>query len=123
MSGSSSATKPQFYFENDVSGRLFRWLIGARKFDLDAMIDHALRKDPGAKKAVKRLAEALQQAVADARDWARTSQKPPSPEEFAEGVPAYRLWYRPDPSKSIRYKEVAEALLVFAGRLPPAAQD
>jgi hypothetical protein len=36
-------------------------------------------------------------------------------------APAYNIWFRPSPSKKIKFKEVARALLVFTGRLPPAS--
>jgi len=35
-------------------------------------------------------------------------------------APAYNVWFRPSPSKKIKFKEVARSLLVFTGRLPPA---
>jgi hypothetical protein len=119
----TSPVDPAYSFENDVSGRLFCWLIESGKIEFGPMIEHAVRDDAGQDKAIKRLAKALEPAVLADPDWDAEAQRIaagwPAPKTWSK-APGYRLWFRPAPSKSIKFKEVARALLVFAGRLPPA---
>jgi len=112
---------PKYSFENDVSGRLFCWLIESGKIDFQAMIEQAIRGESDPQSWIKRFADALEAKVGGI--WT----PPPSAPTPVEGAaarpkaPAYNIWFRPSPSKKIKFKEVAGALLVFAGRMPPAA--
>ena len=125
MSESPSAPGPKYYFENELSGRLFCWLIDSGKIDLAALMDAAFQEAADADKAVKRLAEALESAVGRNASWQAASQGPglgPRPDPARpRKAPEYFIWFRPSPSKKIRFKEVARALLVFTGRIPPDA--
>ena len=119
---------PRYSFENDVSGRLFCWLIESGQVDFQAMIEQAAPGEPDPDAWVKRLANALDARVG--QSWALAPQ--PAVAKPAEDAgdheymvpgpkaPAYSIWFRPSPSKKIKFKEVARALLVFTGRIPPA---
>jgi len=126
---------PTFSFENHVSGHVFRWLIGSGEIDWVPMIEQAFRKEADHGKAVKRFAKAIKHAVEEHPGWGaeakRLSENPPKSVTFpAEAAatdptaaasdrpvaPPYRIWFRPSPSKKIRFKEVAEALLLYTGR-------
>jgi hypothetical protein len=122
MQGSDCSNVPRYSFENDISGQLFCWLIESGQVDLPPMIEQAIQDEPDANGWVKRVAEALKVKIG--RNWAPAplpatespaGNTPPSPK-----APAYTIWFRPSPSKKIKFKEVARALLTFAGRLPPA---
>ena len=114
---------PKYSFENDVSGRLFCWLIESGQVDFQAMIEQAAQGEPDPQSWVKRFADALEAKVG--QSWAMAPQPsvPKSAEDAAvhSKAPAYNIWFRPSPSKKIKFKEVARALLVFTGRIPPAA--
>ncbi len=126
---------PTFSFENHASGHLFRWLISSGEIDWAPMIEPAFRKHANQAKAVERFAKAIKHAVEEHPGWdaeaKRLSENPPTsvtfPGEAAAPDPAaaasdrpvappYRIWFRPSPSKKIRFEEVAEALLLYAGR-------
>jgi hypothetical protein len=122
MSESPSGGKSPYKFENDLSGRLFVWCIESGRIDLAALVDHLGQEEPDQEKLVGRLATALEQTVAKYPNWASAGPRPSSPgpqPATQRKAPAYSIWFRPSPSKKIRFKEVAAALLVFAGRLPP----
>jgi hypothetical protein len=138
--------KPEYRFENDVSGRLFCWLIEAGKVDWRALMDEALREDAKGQEVIPRFAKALKQAVGEREE---KGDSPHLPERPATNVPlvpgcaqmgtvpffrpqnpqphqgpaasprpvapAYSIWFRPSPSKKVKFKEVAEALLTYAG--------
>jgi hypothetical protein len=114
---------PKYSFENDVSGRLFCWLIESGYVDIQAMIAQAAHGDPEPDPPswVKRFADALEARFG--QDWALLPPLPPrrTIEDAAPRpkAPAYNIWFRPSPSKKIKFKEVARALLVFTGRIPP----
>jgi hypothetical protein len=114
---------PKYSFENDVSGRLFCWLIESGQVDFQAMIEQAAQGEPDPQSWVKRFADSLEAKVG--QSWAMAPQpSAPKPAEDAAvrpKAPAYNIWFRPSPSKKIKFKEVARALLVFTGRIPPAA--
>ena len=127
MSESDSVANPRYWFENDLTGRLFCWLIESGKIDYTALIEQALRDDADQGKAVKRLAKDLDWAVSRSVEWAANCRSPgrserPDPNR-PKKAPGYGLWFRPCPSKKIKFKEVAEALLVFTGRLPPGSPE
>ena len=112
-----------YSFENDDSGRLFCWLIESGAVDVDGLINRAMEKQgEGQEKVVKRLAKALEKAMETHPYW--VSQVPTT--GTAEGYephsgrrsPGYAVWFRPDPSEKIRFKEIAAALLRFTGRGP-----
>jgi hypothetical protein len=111
--------KPEYRFENDVSGRLFCWLIEAGKVDWRALMDEALREDATGQEVIPRFAKALKQAVGEQENLAPAARNPQPDQGPAPGprpvAPAYSLWFRPSPSKKVKFKEVAEALLSFAG--------
>jgi hypothetical protein len=112
---------PKYSFENDVSGRLFCWLIESGQFDFQALIEQASQGCSDPQSLVERLADALKAKVGPS--WVPVPQPPMS--NPAEGAgrpkaPVYSIWFRPSPSKKIKFKEVARALLVFAGRIPAA---
>ena len=112
--------EPRYSFENDVSGRLFCWLIDSGQIDFQSMIEQAAQGGPDPQSWVKRLADALDARVG--QGWALVPRPPiPKPAEDAARpkAPAYNIWFRPSPSKKIKFKEVARALLVFTGRIPP----
>ena len=113
---------PKYSFENDVSGRLFCWLIESGQVDFQAIIEQAAQGESDPQSWVERLADALKAKIG--QSWALAPQPPvPKPAEGAAAgpkAPAYGLWFRPSPSKKIKFKEVARALLVFTGRIPPA---
>ena len=90
---------------------------------LDGLINRAMEKQgEGQEKVVKRLAKALEKAMETHPYW--VSQVPTT--GTAEGYephsgrrsPGYAVWFRPDPSEKIRFKEIAAALLRFTGRGP-----
>jgi hypothetical protein len=142
--------KPEYRFENDVSGRLFCWLIEAGKVDWRALMDEALREDAKGQEVIPRFAKALKQAVGEREEKGdrvpsgchlprpTCGRCPPAtnvpsvpgcaqmgtvpffrPQGPAPGprpvAPAYSIWFRPSPSKKVKFKKVAEALLAFAG--------
>jgi hypothetical protein len=122
MTESPLPANHKYRFENDVSGQLFSWLVGCAPVDSTILMDRALRKDASREKAVKRLAEAVRVIVAVFPNWAsrwqnRNLGEAADPDRL-RNVPPYSIWYRPSPNKKIRFLEVAEAWLVFAGRLP-----
>jgi len=116
-----NAPGPKYSFENDVSGRLFCWLIESGQVDFQAMIEQTAQGGPDPQPWVEQLADALKAKVG--QSWEPEPQATTS--KLAEGAaprpkaPAYNIWFRPSPSKKIKFKEVARALLVFAGRIPP----
>ncbi len=114
---------PKYSFENDVSGRLFCWLIESGQVDFEVLIEQAAAGGPDLQVWVERLADALKARVS--QSWVPPAQPPaPKPAEEAAArpkAPAYNIWFRPSPSKKIKFKEVASALLIFAGRIPPPA--
>ena len=116
---SDNPAGPGYSFENDVSGRLFCWLIESGRVDFPSMIEQATQGEPDPQLWVKRLADALEAKVG--QDWALVPQQPTrKPAEDAAAcpkAPAYNIWFRPSPSKKIKFKEVARALLVFTGRI------
>lgn len=122
MSESPSAGKSPYKFENDLSGRLFVWCIESGRVDLAALVDGLGPEEPDQEKLVTRLATVLEQTMAKYPNWGlvglRPSSQGPQPATQRK-APPYSIWFRPSPSKKIRFKEVAEALLVFTGRLPP----
>ena len=119
---------PKYAFENDISGRLFCWLIESGQVDFQAMIEQAAGGEPDPPSWVERLADALKAKIGPG--WVPVPQSPTSkPAEDAANhgymvpgpqAPPYHIWFRPSPSKKIKFKEVARALLVFTGRIPPA---
>jgi hypothetical protein len=117
----NDASGPKYSFENDISGRLFGWLIESGRVDFQAMIDETAQGEPDPQSWVKRLADVLEAKVG--QSW--TPAPPPPTSKPAEDTatrpkaPAYNIWFRPSPSKKIKFKEVARALLVFTGRIPP----
>ncbi|MGA2620274.1 MAG: hypothetical protein ABSF26_21865 [Thermoguttaceae bacterium] len=119
---SNNSAGPGYSFENDVSGRLFCWLIESGQVDFQAMIEQAAQGQADPQSWVKRLADALKARVG--QSWALLPP-PPACQPAGAAVPrpkapAYTIWFRPSPSKKIKFKEVARALLVFTGRVPPA---
>jgi hypothetical protein len=110
---------PKYSFENDVSGRLFCWLIESGQVNYQTMIEQAARDERDPQAWVKRLADSLEATVG--RSWAPASQPSKSAEDAAarRKAPVYSIWFRPSPSKKIKFKEVARALLVFTGQIPP----
>ena len=111
---------PKYSFENDISGRLFCWLIESGKVDFQAMIEQAAEGEADPQSWVKRLADALEAKVGPS--WTPASQPPvsnPAEDAAHPKAPAYNIWFRPSPSKKIKFKEVARALLVLTGRMPP----
>jgi hypothetical protein len=126
MSTLDNSLGPKYSFENDVSGRLFCWLIESGQVDFQTMIEQAAGPDP--QSWVERLADAIKAKVGP--NW--VPPPPPFVSKPAENAadheymvpgpkaPAYNVWFRPSPSKKIKFKEVARSLLVFTGRLPPA---
>ena len=122
MTPSDRPAVAAYSFENDVSGRLFCWLIESGRVDFQSMIDEAAQGEAEPRSWVKRLAHSLEAKVG--QDWALVPQYAmhKQGEEAATGpkAPPYSIWFRPSPSKSIKFKEVARALLVFTGRIPPA---
>ena len=126
MSENLPGGKSPYKFENDVSGRLFVWCIESGQIDLAALVEGLGQEEAEQKNPVKRLALALEQAVGEHANWA--SERPPAPRQGAPAAaqrraPPYSIWFRPSPSKKIRFKEVAEALLIFSGRLPPPGTE
>ncbi len=112
---------PKYSFENDVSGRLFCWLIESGQVDFQAMIEQAAQDEADPQSWVKRLADALEARVG--QSWVPPPQAAvsnPADGAARPKAPAYNIWFRPSPSKKIKFKEVARALLVFTGRIPPA---
>ena len=87
------------------------------------MIEQTVQGEPDPQSWVKRLAHALEAKVG--QNWALAPQPrcPSLPKTplLRPKAPAYSIWFRPSPSKKIKFKEVAHALLVFTGRTPPAA--
>jgi hypothetical protein len=118
--------KPEYRFENDVSGRMFCWLIEAGQLDWRALMDEALREDPKGEEVIPRFADALKRAVGGQDAVARLGPRPPPGQgpaaESRPLAPAYSIWFRPSPSKKIKFKEVAEALLTYAGWHSPQDQ-
>ena len=126
MPESPPGGKSPYKFENDVSGRLFVWCIESGQIDLAALVDGLGQEEAEQENPVKRLAMVLEEVVGEHPNWA--SERPPAssrgPKAAAESrAPPYTIWFRPSPSKKIRFKEVAEALLIFAGRLPPPGTE
>ncbi|MGA2032727.1 MAG: hypothetical protein ABSG68_10750 [Thermoguttaceae bacterium] len=120
MSENTPAAKSPYKFENDASGRLFCWCIESGAVDLSALIDGAFRDGGDSGEVIKRLASVLELAVAQHPDWAAEG---PSPQSAAlpgtpRKAPPYSIWFRPSPSKKVKFKEVAKSLLIFAGRIP-----
>ena len=119
MSEPDSDARPEYWFENDLTGRLFRWLIESGTIDYTRLIEQALRDDADRGKTVKRLAKDLERVVGRSVEWAAkcrsAAQALSSNPEQPGKAPRYGLWFRPCPSKKIKFKEVAEALLVFTG--------
>jgi hypothetical protein len=111
---------PKYSFENDLSGRLFCWLIESGQVHFQPMIERAVQGDPEPQAWVKRFADALEAKVG--RSWTPPPPVPGPGEDAAARpkAPPYNIWFRPSPSKKIKFKEVARALLVFMGRVPPA---
>ena len=129
---------PKYSFENDVSGRLFCWLIESGEVDFEAIIGQTAEGEPETESWVERLADALKAKVGPS--WVPVPQPPAfNPAENAAThhpqadplreyparvprpkAPPYNIWFRPSPSKKIKFKEVARSLLVFTGRIPPA---
>ena len=111
---------PKYSFENDVSGRLFCWLIESGQVNYQTMIEQAARGEHDPQAWVKRLADALEAKVG--QSWAPAPQPSKSVDDNTARpkAPAYSIWFRPSPSKKIKFKEVARALLVFTGQIPPA---
>jgi hypothetical protein len=124
-----NSSGPKYSFENDLSGRLFCWLIESGQVDFQALIEQAAQGQPDPQSWVERLADALKARVG--ANWMPVPQPPATrcagaPQPAAEAAarpkaPAYNIWFRPSPSKKIKFKEVAHALLVFTGRIPPPA--
>jgi hypothetical protein len=120
MSTSGRPTGPRYSFENDLSGRLFCWLIESGRVDYRLMIERTGEGNPDSESWAKRLAESLKASIG--RDW----RPPPQPPGQISGddthlrpqAPAYTIWFRPSPSKKIKFKEVARGLLVFTCRIP-----
>jgi hypothetical protein len=126
MSESPPGGKSLYKFENDVSGRLFVWCIDSGQIDLAALVDGLGQEEAEQENPVKRIAKVLEHAVEEHPNWA--TEIPPASRQGPEAVaqrraPPYSIWFRPSPSKKIRFKEVAEALLIFAGRLPPPGTE
>jgi len=118
----SPSPKSAYDFSNDVSGRLFCWLIDSGKIDLSALMAKAKKEDADNGKLPKRLAKAIEEAVQENPGWVAASRaaKPAQSgaAEQSSRAPAYSVFFRPDPPKKIQYKEVAKALLKFAGDVP-----
>ncbi|MGO9114655.1 MAG: hypothetical protein ACLP9L_36020 [Thermoguttaceae bacterium] len=116
-----NSPRPKYSFENDVSGRLFCWLIESGQVDFQAMIEQTAQGGPDPQSWVKQLADALDAKVG--QNWTPAPQPPtPTPTDDAAArpkAPPYNIWFRPSPSKKIKFKEVAHALLIFTGRIPP----
>ncbi len=112
---------PSYSFENDASGRLFCWLIESGQVDFQALIEQTVQGDSDTEAWVERLADALKAKVG--ANWVPLPQpimsKPAADASPGPKAPAYHIWFRPSPSKKIKFKEVARGLLVFAGRIPP----
>jgi hypothetical protein len=123
MSESPSGGKSPYKFENDLSGRLFVWCIESGRIDLAALMDGLGQEVAEQDHPVARLAKLLEQAVARYPNWAAESSRASSPAPAARKAPAYSIWFRPSPSKKIRFKEVAEALLIFTGHMPPPGTE
>ncbi len=126
MPESPPGGKSPYKFENDVSGRLFVWCIDSGQIDLAALVGGLGQEEAERENPVKRLAKVLEQAVEEHPNWA--AESPPASCQGPEAVaprraPPYSIWFRPSPSKKIRFKEVAEALLIFAGRLSPPGTE
>ena len=64
----NNSSGPIYSFENDVSGRLFCWLIESGQVDFQAMIERAVQGEPDPHSWVKRLADALEAKVG--QNWA-----------------------------------------------------
>ncbi len=115
---------PKYSFENEVTGRLFCWLIESGQIDYQAMLEKVVQGESDPQSWVKRLAHALEDKVGG-QNWALVPPppilKPAADAAVRPKAPAYNIWFRPGPSKKIKFKEVARALLVFTGRVPPAA--
>jgi hypothetical protein len=122
MSESSEAWR--YSFENDLSGRIFCWIVESSRIDTTAMIENALEKAPSQKKAVKRLASTLKEAFECHPEWLSACHEPrPATPPSGRKAPPYRLWFRPSASEKPRFKKTAHALLGFEGRLPPDARE
>ena len=95
--------KPEYRFENDVSGRMFCRLIEAGEVDWRALMDEALREDPKGQEAIPRFAEALKRAVGGQDAVARLGPRPPPDQGTAAGprpvAPAYSIWFGPAPPR------------------------
>lgn len=122
LADNSPGTK--YSFENDVSGQLFRWLIESSQVDYQAMIEEAIQGRIDPQCWVQRFAEALKAKIG--QSWVSLPQ-PPAPKSGEGAVarpkaPTYNIWFRPSPSKKIKFQEVARSLLVFTGRIPPPAR-
>ena len=114
---------PKYSFENDLSGRLFCWLIESGQVDYQGMIEQTAESDADPQPWVKRFAAALEAKVG--ADWrpAPPAASKPADAAPATKAPAYNIWFRPSPSKKIKFKEVANALLVYTGRISPPAES
>jgi hypothetical protein len=126
MPESPPGGKSPYKFENDLSGRLFVWCIESGRIDLAALVERLGQEESEQDKPAAQLAKVLEQTVAKYPNWAsetpRASSQGPQP-AAGRKAPPYSVWFRPSPSKKIRFKEVAEALLIFTGRLPPPGTE
>jgi hypothetical protein len=116
------SSAPKYSFENDLSGRLFCWLIESGQVDYEAMIEQAMEGESDPALWAKRLADALKEMVGASWTPPSLGANPAANPAPGRKAPAYSIWFRPSPSKKIKFKEVASALLTFTGRLPPAGR-
>ncbi len=76
----------KYSFENDVSGRLFCWLIESGRVDFQAMIEQTAQGQSDPQSWVERLADALKAKVG--QSWVPVPQTPaPKPAEDAAAQP------------------------------------
>ena len=112
---------PKYSFENHISGQLFCWLIESDQLDYQAMIDESAHGGTDPQSWTERLARALKAKIG--QDWQPQPRVSiPNPTDGTAPhptAPAYNIWFRPSPSKKIKFKEVAHSLLILTGRIPP----
>ncbi len=92
MSLPSNPSGHKYSFENDVSGRLFCWLIESGQVDFQALVEQAAQGQPDPQSWVKRLADALKAKVG--QSWAPPPPAPQPAEDAAaalQGPAVYHL--------------------------------